>query len=150
MLKLTQSHQSNQIGAKQVEAPAKTCQESLSFVLALNDRCPMVRAFGKLVKQWDRGAKFDFVHGCVPEGASSTGKELIQDLASSPWSILLMDSSGNRWFGPEAVPIILTQLPFGKVAAVFYILPGTMWLTRQTYRLFSRNRQYFNQTTKIA
>lgn len=145
MLKLSQSHQSNQIGAKQVEATAKTCTESLSFVIALNDRCPMVRAFGRVVRAWDKSRTFTFVDINSPANAA---RELIKDLANSPWSVLLVDKNGNKWFGPEAVPIILTQLPFGKMAAVFYILPGTMWLTRATYRIFSANRQFFSRTQK--
>lgn len=147
MLKLTQSHQSNHIGAKQVEARAKTCQESLSFVLALNDHCPMVRAFGKLVRRWDRDKKFTFVDVDSPEHRAG---ELLKDLACSPWSVLLVDKSGTKWFGPEAVPIILTHLPFGKVAAVLYILPGTMWATRKAYRLFSGNKRLFPGTGRTA
>jgi len=32
------------------------------------------------------------------------------------------------------------NLPFGKCAAVFYILPGTMFLTNLCYTLISRSR----------
>ena len=146
MLKLNESHQPNRIGAKQVDAVAKTCRESLSFVLALNENCHLVRAFGKLVQCWDRNNIFTFVD---LESQSKIARELVFDLDKSPWSVLLVDDHGNRWYGPEAIPQILTHLPFGKVAAVFYILPGTMWLTRAVYRLLSRrNKQQISQTTR--
>lgn len=145
MLKLTQSHQSNRIGAKQVDAIAKTCRESLSFVIALNENCPMVRAFGKLVQRWDKGQKFTFID---INSSSSLAKELVSDLNNSRWSVLLVDGSGKKFYGPEAVPHILTHLPFGKVAAVIYILPGTMWLTRTFYKQFSKHRQRFSRAQR--
>ena len=131
-----------------MEASAKTCQESLSFVLALNERCPMVRAFGRIVRRWDKNTKFSFID---MESPADYARELIKDLDCSPWSVLLVDkAAGRKWFGPEAVPIILTHLPFGKVAAVFYTLPGTMWFTRKAYRLFSGNRKLFPGNRRTA
>ena len=145
MLKLSQSHQSKQIGIKQVDALAKTCQESLSFVLALNEACPMVRTFRRVIERWDKKRTFTLVD---INDKNQLTKRISQDLQNSPWSVLLVDPQGNKWFGPEAIPKILMHLPFGKVAAVLYILPGTIWLTRNTYRLFSRNREMFSKAQK--
>jgi hypothetical protein len=69
-----------------------------------------------LVKQWDKKGRFQIVPG--PE----------EDLS-------LLDEDGVCWNGAEAVPIIFKNLPFGKLAAAMYILPGTMWFTKQLYAM---------------
>jgi len=110
------------------------------FKLVFDDRCPVVRRLGWIVKLWDRQHTFDFV------GRDRSGggyQDLLTELDNSRWSLLLVDSFNQRWSGPEAIPIILKNLPFGKLAAVLYILPGTMWVTRQLYLLVSRNRRRF-------
>jgi len=91
---------------------------------------------------WDRNQVFTYVDRDSQNGEAM---DLTVALDRSPWSLLLSD--GERlWFGPEAIPIILTHLPFGRVAAVVYILPGTMWLTRQLYEMVSRHRQRLSTT----
>ena len=45
--------------------------------------------------------------------------------------------------------MILKNLPFGKFAAVFYILPGTMWLTRNFYMVVS-NLRFFLSGNRAA
>jgi hypothetical protein len=69
-----------------------------------------------LVKQWDKKGRFQIVPGFE------------EDLS-------LLDEDGVCWNGAEAVPIIFKNLPFGKLAAAMYILPGTMWFTKQLYAL---------------
>ncbi|MFX4963505.1 hypothetical protein ABTC07_19705, partial [Acinetobacter baumannii] len=64
-------------------------------------------------------------------------------LDASKWSLVLLDDLDNQWEGPEAIPFILKNLPLGRLAAVFYILPGTMWLTRTFYKSLSQNRRIF-------
>jgi predicted DCC family thiol-disulfide oxidoreductase YuxK len=121
---------------------AMQSRETSSFTIVCDDRCVVVKQLAALVKWWDRAGHFRFVD------RSSNAKEhiqLIQELDASPWSLLLIDDVQERWSGPESIPIILKNLPFGKLAAVFYILPGTMWLTRQLYLLVSRNRRRFVQ-----
>ncbi|MDQ5936608.1 MAG: hypothetical protein QG574_3944, partial [Cyanobacteriota bacterium erpe_2018_sw_21hr_WHONDRS-SW48-000092_B_bin.40] len=49
--------------------------------------------------------------------------------------------------GPEAIPMIMKILSFGRFAAVLYILPGKMWLTRQLYQLISRTRLIISSQT---
>src|ERR1700733_1918831 len=104
------------------------CRESQTFTIVCDERCTVVRNLGALVKWWDKRQFFTFVDR---DSTSSTAKELIEQLDKSKWSLLLIDEFGDRWEGPEAIPFILKNLPFGKIAAVLYILPGTMWLTRQ-------------------
>lgn len=113
------------------------CRESASFIIVCDERCALVRRLGALVKLWDKQHVFTFVDR---ESTSAAAQSLINELDHCPWSLLLVDEFGDRWAGPEAIPIILKSLPFGKLAAVFYILPGTMWLTRQLYMFISRNR----------
>jgi predicted DCC family thiol-disulfide oxidoreductase YuxK len=93
-----------------------------------------------VVKCWDRARHFVFIQR---DSASNAERNLVAELDASRWSLMLVDENKVRWFGPEAIPIILKNLPFGKIAAVAYILPGTMWLTRQLYMLVSRTRNGF-------
>lgn len=114
------------------------CRESASFIIVCDERCAVVRRLGALVKWWDKQHVFTFVDR---ESTSASAQSLVKELDNCPWSLLLVDEFGDRWAGPEAIPIMLKSLPLGKLAAVFYILPGTMWLTRQLYMFISRNRR---------
>jgi hypothetical protein len=80
------------------------------------------RNFLALVKHWDRRGKINILppaHSVPPEA------EIHETTLSA------VDENGVRWHGAEAVPIIFKNLPFGKLAAAMYTLPGTMWVTRQ-------------------
>jgi len=136
MLNLTNSKNFRE-GALDMNTVANACQESLSFTIVCDERCTVVRNFGALVKWWDKQQSFVFVDR---DSTSPRATDLIQRLDNSKWSLLLIDENGLEWEGPEAVPIILKNLPFGKIAAVFYILPGTMWLTQQLYLFVSRSK----------
>jgi len=113
------------------------CRESLSFTIVCDERCLVVNRLGALLKLWDRAQLFTFVDR---ESNSITARQLISDLDASRWSLFLIDDNNERWYGPEAIPMILKNLPFGRFAAVLYILPGTMWLTRNLYLLVSHTR----------
>lgn len=113
-----------------------------SFTIVCDERCNMVRNFSSLVKWWDRENIFTFVDR---DSKNPTAQRLISELDSSRWSLMLIDEEGSRWQGPEAIPLILKHLPLGKLAAVFYILPGTMWVTKQCYLFASRNRRLLTQ-----
>jgi hypothetical protein len=81
-----------------------------------------------LVKHWDRRGKINILppaHAVQPEAD-------IQEATLSA-----VDENGVKWNGAEAVPIIFKNLPFGKLAAAMYILPGTMWVTKHLCRLDS-------------
>jgi len=108
---------------------------SSAFTLVCDDRCAVVRRLAAIVKIWDRGDTFQLIRRDIIDERS---RHFVAELDNSPWSLLLIDDSKQRWSGPEAIPIILKNLPFGKIAAVLYILPGTMWLTRQLYHMVSR------------
>jgi predicted DCC family thiol-disulfide oxidoreductase YuxK len=120
-----------------MDSKAIHCRESLSFTIVCDERCFVVNRLAALLKLWDRSQLFTFVDR---ESVSETARQLIQDLDASPWSLFLIDDNNERWYGPEAIPMILKNLRFGRFAAVLYILPGTMWLTRQLYQLVSRTR----------
>lgn len=117
---------------------AMRSQNVCSYTIVCDERCAVVKRLSALVKWWDRGHAFTFVDR---DSASPAARRLVSDLDQSRWSLMLVDEHSDRWHGPEAVPIILMNLPFGKLAAVLYILPGTMWLTRQLYMFVSRNRR---------
>lgn len=145
MLNLNNSNESHLKGEISVDALATSlCQESRTFLLACEDRCPVVRSLATMLGVWDRKQVFTYVDR---DSQSSEAMELTMALDRSLWSLLLSDGE-RHWFGPEAIPIILTHLPFGRVAAVVYILPGTMWLTRQLYEMVSRHRQRLSTTRR--
>ena len=106
-----------------------------TFTLVFDDRCGLVRRLASIVKLWDRPDHFDII---ARNDVGQRSVNLLRDFDGCPWSLLLVDETKQRWSGPEAIPIILKNLPFGKIAAVAYILPGTMWLTRQLYLMVSR------------
>jgi predicted DCC family thiol-disulfide oxidoreductase YuxK len=119
--------------------------ESSVFIIVCDERCAVVKQLAALVKVWDRAQRFRFVDR---DTTNADDSKLLTELDASDWSLLLIDDSTDRWHGPESIPIILKNLPFGKIAAVAYILPGTMWLTNQVYMLvsrISRNRSMFVQ-----
>ncbi|MBP9091822.1 DUF393 domain-containing protein [bacterium] len=127
-----------------MDSKAIHCRESLSFTIVCDERCFVVNRLAALLKLWDRSHLFTFVDR---ESVSETARQLIQDLDESPWSLYLIDDNNERWYGPEAIPMILKNLRFGRFAAVLYILPGTMWLTRQIYQLISRTRLIISSQT---
>jgi predicted DCC family thiol-disulfide oxidoreductase YuxK len=108
------------------------------WTIVVDDACPVVHKLSWLVRQWDRHGTFRFVGRDTAGGDTA---DLLECLSASPWSLLLLDEQGNCWHGPEAIPFILKNLPSGKLAAVTYTVPGTMWLTRRIYHLVSRNRR---------
>jgi predicted DCC family thiol-disulfide oxidoreductase YuxK len=127
-------------GGRAMETLAPHCSESLCLTIVCDERCTVVRRLASLLHIWDKQGVFVFVDRASKHPGA---KQLMQDLDASPWSLFLIDDNNQRWHGPEAIPMILKNLPLGKLAAVFYILPGTMWLTRNLYRLISSSRQIF-------
>ncbi|MBS2009678.1 MAG: DUF393 domain-containing protein [Cyanobacteria bacterium SZAS TMP-1] len=126
---------------------ASHCSESQSLTIVCDERCTVVRRLAGLLHIWDKQGAFVF----VDRGSKHPrAKQLMQDLDGSRWSLFLIDDNSERWYGPEAIPMILKNLPFGKLAAVFYILPGTMWLTRQIYQLVSSTRQIISRSSATA
>lgn len=115
--------------------------ESAFITIACDERCMVVRQLAHLVKWWDSvrdSRRFRFIE---PNCTDPADRGYLAELDASRWSLLLIDETQNHWSGPEAIPIILKNLPFGKIACVAYILPGTMWLTHQLYMLVSRNHR---------
>jgi predicted DCC family thiol-disulfide oxidoreductase YuxK len=124
-----------------MEQLAMQCRETTySFRIVCDETCALVSKLAAVIKVWDRTKKFTFIER---DCALDENRNLISQFDSSPWSLVLFDDMNYRWEGPEAIPIILKNLPGGKIAVVFYCLPGTMWLTRQLYLLVSRNRRRF-------
>lgn len=115
--------------------------ESLSLTIVCDERCTVVRSLAALLRVWDHGRRFTFVDR---ESPSPIAAKLMSELDNSRWSLFLIDEQNERWHGPDAIPMILQNLPFGKFAAVFYILPGTMWLTRYFYMVISNLRFFLS------
>jgi predicted DCC family thiol-disulfide oxidoreductase YuxK len=95
--------------------------------------CDQSKAFQRnlvaLVKQWDKDQNIRICSAPDEAGPSQTSVNSTKGL------LFAVDQDGERWLGAEAVPIIFKSLPFGKLAAAMYILPGTMWVTRQLYEM---------------
>ncbi len=98
----------------------------LHITLYLDQRLAFNRYLLSLIKQWDKKHTIE-IH--TEEFKQGQPKE------SSDQGLEIIDKNGSSFQGPEAVPIILKYLPFGKLAAAMYILPGTMWVTKQLYSL---------------
>lgn len=130
-----------------MDMTTKYAPEALSFTIVCDERCSVVRSLAAVLKVWDRQGAFTFVDR---DSHSPRAARLIEDLDKSPWSLFLIDEAKDRYYGPDAIPMILKNLPFGKFACVFYILPGTMWLTRNLYVLISSFRQVFDKQRATA
>jgi predicted DCC family thiol-disulfide oxidoreductase YuxK len=115
-------------------------KEASYLKVICDDRCAMVQRLSAVVKRWDKAKKFEFVERSAETYSNRDSYRLLDE---SKWSLVLIDDLNNKWEGPEAIPFILKNLPLGRLAAVFYILPGTMWLTRKVYKALSRNRRIF-------
>lgn len=109
-----------------------------AWTIVCEDNCPVVRFLSHIIKRCDRNKFFRFVGR---ENADETDASLLRRLSASPWSLMLIDDNGLERHGPEAIPFILKNLPSGRLACVAYLIPGTMWLTRQLYLYVSRHRR---------
>ncbi len=127
---------------EQLAMQCKERQQLYTFRIVCDERCALVSKLAAIIKLWDRTQKFTFIDR---ESTAIEDASLLNQFDASPWSLVLFDDLNYRWEGPEAIPILLKNLPGGKIAVVFYCLPGTMWLTRQLYLLVSRNRRRFVQ-----
>lgn len=112
-------------------------QESHTYTIVCDERCSVVRSLAAMIAVWDRGHAFTFVDR---DSKNPKAERLVKELDACRWSLYLIDDQGDRWYGPDAIPMILKNLPFGKFACVFYLLPGTMWITRNFYKLISASR----------
>ena len=99
-----------------------------AITLVCDETSSFNRHLLSLVRQWDKTGKVRIVCGKDMPAGEPTDPFAIAQLCVS-------DQNGARWYGAEAVPIIFKNLPFGKLAAAMYILPGTMWFTKQIYAL---------------
>jgi len=102
--------------------------KNIMLTLTCDDNCSFNRHLLGLVKQWDRHGRIKI----MPRVSSESSRELT-----------LLDENGTRWYGAEALPHIFKQLPFGKLAAAVYTLPGTMWVTKQLYAFNNNLNQAF-------
>jgi predicted DCC family thiol-disulfide oxidoreductase YuxK len=121
-----------------METVVLTADNQSSWTIVSDDSCPVVRFLTHFVRSCDHRNFFRFV------GRDSTDAEsrrLFAELSECPWSLILIDESGQRKLGPEAIPFILKNLPSGRLACVAYLIPGTMWLTKQLYFGISKNRR---------
>jgi predicted DCC family thiol-disulfide oxidoreductase YuxK len=131
-------HLNNSLERTGMEVVRLASRDLCHFKLVYDDRCPLVRRLAKIVKAWDRFGHFYFI-GWKQFDPINAG--LLAELDKCGWSLLLIDEDNERWSGPDAIPFILKNLPFGRIAAALYILPGTMWLTTWLYMLVSRSRR---------
>lgn len=132
-----------------MEQLAVSTDNSNSWAIVCDDRCPVVRFLASLIRSWDKHGLFR-IFG-QQESQIPINESLRLALDISPWSLLLVDhQDGESYFGPEAIPYILKGLPNGRIFVVAYTLPGTMWLTRKLYQLISRSRKKFSRQASVA
>lgn len=97
-----------------------------SITVFCSENTAFNRNFLALVKHWDRRGKINILppsHIAAPPAESRDS------------TLSAVDENGVEWNGAEAVPIIFKNLPFGRLAAAMYILPGTMWVTKRLCEL---------------
>ncbi len=122
-----------------MEPVVKTADNRRAWTIVSDDNCPVVRFLTRIIRSCDKNGFFNFVGH--DENIAEDAKLLLKELAASQWSLLLIDDLDQRIHGPEAIPFILKNLPQGRLACAAYLIPGTMWLTRQLYLSVSRNRK---------
>lgn len=128
---------------------AVSTDNSTTWAIVCDSKCPVVRFLANLVRSWDRNGLFR-IFG-QQETSIPISESLKLALDASPWSLLLVNrQEGESYFGPEAIPHILKGLPNGRIFAVAYTLPGTMWLTRRLYQFISHNRKRFSPRASVA
>ncbi len=108
------------------------------YKVVCDERCPVVYGLAGLLQHWDTKNRFVFVDR---NSEQEEARALIAKLDRSKWSLLLVDMDEEHFEGPEAIPMILKNLPAGRIFVVFYLLPGTMLLTRAFYHLVSQSRK---------
>ena len=121
-----------------METVVTTTDNLRAWTIVSDDSCPVVRFMTRLVRRCDQR---EFFHFIGRENNDEISRSLLKELSATQWSLLLIDDSGQHIQGPEAIPFILKNLPSGRLACVAYLIPGTMWLTRQLYLYVSRNRR---------
>jgi predicted DCC family thiol-disulfide oxidoreductase YuxK len=121
-----------------METVVRTADNLSSWTIVSDGSCPVVRFLTHVVKSCDHRHFFRFVSG---DSTDEQSRILYNELQSCPWSLLLIDDCGHRMQGPEAIPFILKNLPSGRLACVAYLIPGTMWVTKQLYFGISKNRR---------
>lgn len=117
---------------------------SSTYTLVVDDRCDVVRRLSALLKLWDKQQVFEIVSRDQADGYY---QGLLNELDNTPWSLLLIDDLNQHFAGPEAMPYILKNLPGGKIAAVMYTVPGSMWLTQKIYLWISNHHQQNHMAT---
>jgi len=105
--------------------PSRTNNPAIT--LQCDEKSSFNRHLLSLVRQWDKAGNVRIV--CASEKPTEASTQTFET------QLCVFDRNGVRWCGAEALPIIFKNLPFGKIAAAMYILPGTMWFTKQIYAL---------------
>ncbi len=121
-----------------MEKVVHTADNQGAWTIVSDDSCPVVRFLTRIVKSSDRRHFFQFIGR---ENNDEQSRNLLNELGSSNWSLLLINDNGERMHGPDAIPFILKNLPSGRLACVAYLIPGTMLVTKQLYFYVSRNRK---------
>jgi predicted DCC family thiol-disulfide oxidoreductase YuxK len=111
-----------------MQSSFRDCQAYPVITLTCNQSSAFNRRLLSLIRQWDRTGRVRIL-------SDNHGQSETISPSSSNGELCVSDETGERWYGAEAVPIIFKSLPFGKIAAAMYILPGTMWVTKQIYAL---------------
>jgi len=109
-----------------------------NITLYLDESSAFNRHLLSLIKQWDKRRSIDVHYIKADHLPSFQSKSIPLPKKHKQFyndTLQVVDNNGSSFEGAEAVPIILKHLPFGKLAAAFYILPGTMWVTKQLYSL---------------
>lgn len=123
-----------------MEGISLASQDSCRFKLIYDDYNLSVRCLARIVRAWDRCGHFQLIPWTDSNPANTA---ILNELETRRWSLVLLDSCDTMRAGPDAIPFIFKNLPFGRMVAALFILPGTMWITQRIYRLLSRFHRQF-------
>ena len=80
-----------------METVVATADNRRAWTIVSDDNCPVVRFLTRVVRSCDRRRFFNFIGR---ENTDDQSRNLLRVLASSHWSLLLIDDAGQYLEGP--------------------------------------------------
>jgi len=102
--------------------------------------CELCRWTQGWISAWDRKGRIRYLPFQDPLFAAWFPDE---ERAVPPKAIFFIDRDRRLWVGFEAFRRMLPVLPYGRLLAVFFYLPGASWISNRIYEWIARNRYRF-------
>jgi predicted DCC family thiol-disulfide oxidoreductase YuxK len=106
-------------------------------IVVFDGHCSFCTAQVEKIRRWDSGRMLAYLSLHDPEverrWPGIDNDRLMKEM-------LVVDQTGNRYWGPEAIRYLTRRLPRLWWAAWVFCLPGAMFVWRRIYRWVARNR----------